>query len=153
MKLLYIFLLLSLITSCTSTKSTIKNIDNSAIKPKVSNNAFEITQYATDSKYGFDADFPVNIGPINQNQEENNVNYFFNALEGRKGEKIIYKRVDTCCPFPTKTDGIGAGTLAVYEVSFEGSDTKQLLYFNIYEKGLIACPKGFSIKKNTTTNK
>lgn len=153
MKSLPILLLILVMSSCTSTKSTLKNIDNSAIKPKVSNNAFEITQYATDSKYGFDADFPVNIGPINQNQEENNVNYFFNALEGKEGEKIIYKRVDTCCPFPTKTDGIGAGTLAVYEVSFEGSNSKQLLYFNTYEKGLIACPKGFSIKKNITTNK
>lgn len=153
MKSFYIILLLSLLTSCTSTKSTLKNIDYSAIKPNVSNNAFEITQYATDSKYGFDADFPINIGPINQTQEEINVGYFFNALEGKNGEKITYKMTETCCPFPTKTDGIGAGTLTIYEVSFEGSTTKKLLYFNIYEKGLIACPKGFSIKKNRETAK
>lgn len=147
MKSLPILLLLLVITSCTSTKSTLKNIDNSAIKPNVSDNAFEITQYATDSKYGFDADFPINIGPINQSQEEMNVSYFFNALEGKNGEKITYQMVDTCCPFPTNTDGIGAGTLSIYEVRFEGNDNKKLLYFNIYEKGLIACPKGFLIKK------
>ncbi|NJM79775.1 MAG: 2-dehydro-3-deoxyphosphooctonate aldolase [Flavobacterium sp.] len=147
MKLLYLTFLLIVITSCTSTKSTIQNIDNSAVKPSVSNNAFEITQYATDSKYGFDADFPINIGPLNQRQEEINIGYFFNAIEGKSGEKLSYKQIDTCCPFPTNTDGIGAGTLSIYEVSFEGTDTKKLLYFNIYEKGLIACPKGFSIKK------
>ena len=36
--------------------------------------------------------------------------------------------------------------LAVYEVSFEGKDKKSTLYFNVYDKGKIMCPKGFSIK-------
>ena len=42
---------------------------------------------------------------------------------------------------------MGAGTIGIYEVTFEGSDKKLTLYFNIYEKGKILCPKGFSIKK------
>ena len=149
MKVFTIILLLIITTACVSTKSTIKNIDTTAVRPPISNNAFEITQYATNSQYAFNADYPVNIGPIKASQEELNVGLFFNALEGKNGEKITYKLIDTCCPFPTETDGVGAGTLSVYEVNFEGKDTKSLLYFNIYEKGLIACPKGFSIKKNS----
>lgn len=153
MKLFNLLILFIFTASCVSTKSTIKNIDNNAIKPKITNNAFEITEYATNPKYGFDPDYPINIGPLKAQQEEQNINYFFNALEGKNGEKISYKMVDTCCPFPAKTDGIGAGTLSIYEVTFEESNIKQQLYFNIYEKGLIACPKGFSIKKNSDTNK
>jgi hypothetical protein len=42
---------------------------------------------------------------------------------------------------------MGAGTLDIYQVTFEGSDKKRLLYINIYEKGKVLCPKGFSIKK------
>ena len=34
-----------------------------------------------------------------------------------------------------------------YEVTFEGSTKKFTMYFNIYEKGVLACPKGFKIKK------
>jgi hypothetical protein len=42
---------------------------------------------------------------------------------------------------------MGAGTLEIYEVSIEGSETKLLLYLNIYEKGKVLCPKGLQIKK------
>ena len=65
----------------------------------------------------------------------------------------VYKKVDTCCPFPTKNSLMGAGTIGIYEVTFEGSNKNITLYFNIYEKGKILCPKGFSIKKITTTDK
>ena len=39
--------------------------------------------------------------------------------------------------------------LTLFEMIQAGrfSDKKILLYFNIYEKGKVLCPKGFSIKK------
>lgn len=45
---------------------------------------------------------------------------------------------------------MGAGTLDIYEITFEPSGKKVRLYFNIFEKGKILCPKGFEI--NTSTN-
>ena len=48
---------------------------------------------------------------------------------------------------------MGAGTIGIYEITFEGSDKKVTLYINIYEKGKILCPKGFSIKKSPEVNK
>lgn len=48
---------------------------------------------------------------------------------------------------------MGAGTIGVYEVMLEGSSKKLTLYFNTFEKGKILCPKGFSIKKSTSTDK
>src|SRR5574343_61316 len=140
-----------LLTSCVSTKSTIKNVDSTAIRPLIKDKAYLITEYASDEKYGYDQDYPINIGFINEKQEDINIQYFFNGLEGPNGEKINYKKVETCCPFPTKNSLMGAGTIGVYEITFEGSQKKITLYFNTFEKGKIVCPKGFIIK--TTTSK
>lgn len=151
----YFFLIMTsfLLTSCISTQSTIRNIDNTAVRPSVKDKAYVITEYATDSKYGYDMNYPINMGYIHERQEDINIQYFFNGLEGPKGQKISFKKADTCCPFPTKNSLMGAGTIGIYEVTFEGSTEKTILYFNIYEKGKILCPKGFSIKKPSTTNK
>ena len=59
----------------------------------------------------------------------------------------MFQKTATCCPFPSDTHGIGAGTLSIYEVELEGTSKKISLYFNIYEKGQIVCPKGLNIKK------
>ncbi|HBK84334.1 MAG TPA: 2-dehydro-3-deoxyphosphooctonate aldolase [Flavobacterium sp.] len=142
------FLLLVLcFSSCVSTKSTIKNIDNEAIKPKIESGSFVFTDYATDKNYGFQPDYPINIGVILEQNEEVYIDYFFNGLSGPNSEKILFKKVDSCCPFPTKNSDMGVGLLSIYEFYFEGSTKKNTLYFNIYEKGKIMCPKGFSIKK------
>jgi hypothetical protein len=150
MKKLNILLFLSIftiVTSCVSTKSTIQNIDNTAIKPPVRNGQFILTESASDSKYGYNQDYPINLGFENEKFSPKNITYFFNALTGPNGEKIEYEKVDSCCPFPSKKNVMGAGTLDIYQVTIEGSDKKILLYINIYEKGKVLCPKGFSIKK------
>lgn len=139
-------------SSCVSIQSTLKNVDNSAIRPSIKDKAYVITEYASDNKYGYDPDYPINIGFIHEKQEDINIEYYFNGLEGPNGEKISYKKVDTCCPFPSKNSLMGAGTIGIYEVSFEGSSKKITLYFNIFEKGKILCPKGFAIKKPVSSN-
>lgn len=146
-KLFFIITIITITSSCISTKSTIRNIDNTAIRPQIKNTMFVITEYATESKYGIDADYPINIGIISDRSEETFVSYFFNGLEGPNGEKIEFKKTDTCCPFPTKHSNMGAGLLSIYEANFVGSNQKQNFYFNIYEKGKIVCPKGYKIKK------
>ncbi len=151
MKYLFSILTALLLTSCVSTKSTLKNVDPTALRPLVKDKAYVITEYASDGKYGYDQDYPINIGNIRENQEDINIAYYFNGLEGPKGEKITYKKVDTCCPFPSKNTTMGAGTLGIYEVTFVGSNKKVTLYFNIYEKGKILCPKGFTIKKTISS--
>ncbi|VXC26023.1 2-dehydro-3-deoxyphosphooctonate aldolase [Flavobacterium sp. 9AF] len=147
MKIIFTIIITTFLYSCTSTKSTIKNIDPNAIRPKIVNNAYVITDYANDNNYGYDPDYPINLGPLSETQEEKNISYFFEALQGPNQEKISYLKTDTCCPFPTNTNNMGAGTLSLYEVTFEGSTNKITLYFNIYEKGQIVCPKGLKIKK------
>jgi hypothetical protein len=152
MKYLFSIATVLLLTSCVSTQSTLKNVNNNAVRPSVKDNAYVITEYAKDNKYGYNQDYPINIGFIHEKQEDINIEYYFNGLEGQKGEKINYKKVDTCCPFPTQNSLMGAGTIGIYEVTFEGSSKKITLYFNIFEKGEILCPKGFSIKKTVSSN-
>lgn len=139
---------LTLFISCISTKSTIQNIDNTAVLPKLYENAFIIEEYANDSKYGFNENYPINLGFYkNENSNTTNIKRFFNGLISKSGETLSYKKIGTCCPYPSKNNGVGAGTLDIYEVSVEGKTNKWLIYINIYEKGKILCPNGFEIKK------
>lgn len=141
------------LTSCMSTKSTIKNIDETAIKPVVKDNAYQIKQYAEEDQYGHDQDYPINIGFIMESSEEKFIGYFFNGLQGPEGETLTYKKMESCCPFPTKNNKVGAGMLSVYEVRWPGVKKPLLLYFNIYERGKILCPKGLTIKNYATTTR
>ena len=42
---------------------------------------------------------------------------------------------------------MGAGTLDLYEIYFDGKTSNKKIYINTFEKGKVLCPKGFSIKK------
>jgi hypothetical protein len=144
--ILFIALLL-IITSCGSIKSSIKNVDNNAPVPVVKNNAFIITQYSKDKKYGYNKDYPINIYYKGTKNDTINQKYFMNALAGPKGEKITYTKLENCCPFPTKNSDMGAGFLDVYELKWEGQKSPVILYLNIYERGLLMVPVGLSLKK------
>lgn len=135
-------------TSCVSTKSTLKNVDDNAPNPKLTaENTFVITQFSTDKRYGYDKDYPINIFFRNSKDESINQQRYLNALAGPKGEKITYTKLESCCPFPTKRSDMGAGFLDVYEVKWEGQKNPILLYLNIYEKGVLMVPVGLSLKK------
>ena len=147
-KIAFVITILLLITSCGSIKSSLKNVDNNAPIPVVGkNNAFIITEYSKDKRYGYEKDYPINIYYRGTKNDTINQKYFFNALAGPKGEKINYTKLENCCPFPTKSSDIGAGFLDVYEVTWDGLKKPLVLYVNIYERGLLLVPVGLSLKK------
>ena len=108
---------------------------------------FVLIAFSKDQKYGYDADYPVNVFYKNAKDENLNAERFLNALAGPKGEKISYSKIESCCPFPTKKIEIGAGFLDVYELKWEGQTKPTKLYLNIYEKGYLVVPVGLSVKK------
>lgn len=135
-------------TSCVSTQSTLKNVDDNAPIPKLTkDNTFVITEYSKDKKYGYDKDYPINVFYRNTKEESLNQERFLNALAGPNGEKITFKKLESCCPFPTKRTELGAGFLDVYEVRWEDQKKPIILYMNIYEKGILMVPVGLSLKK------
>jgi hypothetical protein len=141
-------LLLVLMASCVSTKSTLKNVDEHALIPKISaNNTFVLTELSKDPKYGYDKDFPINVFYKNTKDEHINQQRFLNALAGPNGETITYKKIETCCPFPTKNTEMGVGLLDVYEITWAGQKTPVQLYLNYFEKGALLVPVGLTIKK------
>ena len=146
--ILFVTLLL-LSASCVSTKSTLKNVDDNAPNLVLSkDNTFVITEYSKDKKYGYDADYPINLFFQNTRNEKLNQERFLNALAGPKGEKITFSKLESCCPFPTKRTDLGAGLLDVYELKWEGQKKPVTLYLNIFEKGILMVPVGLSLKKN-----
>ncbi|HYD91794.1 MAG TPA: 2-dehydro-3-deoxyphosphooctonate aldolase, partial [Flavobacterium sp.] len=108
---------------------------------------FIITETSSDDKYGYDADYPVNLGFTTLEKSEINVERFFGALTGPQGQTLTYNKVDTCCPFPSQRNDMGAGLLDIYEVTWDGLATPKRIYINLYEKGHVIAPKGFGIKK------
>lgn len=147
-KLVPYITLLFIATSCVSTQSTIKNIDNNAPTPRlVDNTRFVITEFSKDPKYGYDKDFPVNMFFLTTKNETINPQRFLNALAGPNGENITYTKLESCCPFPASRSEMGAGLLDVYELRWEGQKSPVILYLNIYEKGNLMVPYGLSLKK------
>ena len=136
------------VISCGSIKSSIKNVDDNAPVPQLTTqNTFVLTEYSSDKKYGYDKDYPINVFYQNTKGEDLNAQRFLNALAGPKGEKVFYKKLESCCPFPTKRDPIGAGFLDVYQITWVGLQRPFNLYLNIYEKGKLMVPVGFTAKK------
>ena len=147
-KIILLFSLSALIISCVSTRSTLKNVDDSApVLILTPNNTFDIKLFSTDKKYGYDKDYPINIF-FQTSKSEINQERFLNALAGPKGEKITYAKLESCCPFPTKRSEMGAGFLDVYELKWEGQKKPVILYLNIYEKGILMVPFGLRLRDN-----
>lgn len=137
-----------LLASCVSTKNTIKNIDDGAPTPTLTkDNTFLITDFSTDKKYGYDPDYPVNVFFRNTLNDSINQQRYLNALAGPKGEKIFFKKVETCCPFPSKKSLMGAGYIDIYEVTWVGLRNPLRLYINMFEKGALLVPVGMGLKK------
>ncbi len=148
MKLSFSLVLLTFFTSCVSTKSTLKNVDDNAPIPLLSKeNTFVITAYSKDKKYGYDPDYPINVFYKNSKDENLNAERFLKALAGPNGEKLTFAKLESCCPFPTKKSEMGGGFLDIYELKWEGQINAIKLYLNIYEKGYLLVPIGLSIKK------
>jgi hypothetical protein len=147
-KIIYFIILLSVTVSCVNTKSTLQNVDDTATIPQLSKyNTFVLTAYSKDPKYGYNKDYPINVFYRNTRDESINQERFLNALAGPKGEQINFKKLESCCPFPTKNSEMGAGFVDVYEITWQGQKKPLTLYVNMYDKGLLMVPMGLSLKK------
>jgi hypothetical protein len=93
-KFIALFTLIAIsLTSCVSTKSTLKNVnDNAPIPQLTASNTFVITEFSQDPKYGYNPDYPINV--FYRNTKDININQerFLNALSGPNGEKVFFKK-------------------------------------------------------------
>lgn len=109
---------------------------------------FQLTEPATDPDYGFARTKPVDVGGVPENNGPVNERAFLNALLGPNGEEIGYYRSGSCCHFKTPHGFMNeTGLLDVYKVYVVGSTDTSLIYINMYDKGDLYIPKGFTAKK------
>lgn len=115
--------------------------------PLLDNNSFQLDSVTADETYGYSVDNPIMVGGDWDNAVKNEQR-FLNALLGPNGEAVTYSRLGSCCPFNTPNGIIGnGGLLDRYEVKIKGADKPVILYVNMYDKGVLKAPKGFTYRK------
>jgi hypothetical protein len=146
-KNLFILLIAIVLTSCGSSRKTSSSnaILASSDIPQLTNGvAFVITEKSTDAEYG-SSKKPIKVGGVADSEGPLNERRFLNALAGPNGEEITYDRQGSCCPFDTPNSSFG-GMLDVYIITWKGQDKPMKLYINMYDKGALKIPVGFSAK-------
>ena len=96
MKSQLLIFILSIFTlfSCVSTKSTLKNVDNSLPNPIIKNNVFVLTEQTDDAKDGYDKYYPINVFYMNSYKPTINIERFLNALSGPNNAAITYSKLE-----------------------------------------------------------
>ena len=97
-----------------------------------------------DPTYGYTEANPIKVGGAHEDTGPANERRFLEALRGPRGQKISYERMGSCCPFDTVEGDFGKRLLDVYEVTYSGMQTPVRLYVNMYDRGQLLAPKGFS---------
>ena len=110
-------------------------------------NTFKLTAVSDDASYGFTEQNAVKVGGAKNSEGPVNERRFLNALLGPEGQQITYHRRGSCCPFNSPNGLMGSGLLDIYEVSYEGLDKPLLIYINMYDKGELKAPKGFTFRQ------
>lgn len=149
MKKVILIGILAIVCSCSSTRKVA--VDKQAYSPServlVNNQTFLLTEITTDKTYGFTEKNPVQVGGVDKREGPLNERRFLNALAGPNGEKVIYYRLGSCCPFNTDKGFNGTGLLDNYKVTWEGSKDTVSIYINMYDYGQLKVPVGFTIRK------
>ena len=92
--------------------------------------------------YGLNPENPVMIGGLEKGPERTYA--YFSRLRTSAGQPVQVIRIGSCCRFKTPNARIGDhAALDKYELTSEGSESKTIVYVNIYDVGDIQAIKGF----------
>ncbi|MBX3256087.1 MAG: hypothetical protein KF862_18265 [Chitinophagaceae bacterium] len=107
-----------------------------------------LTETTTDKTYGYAKENPVKTGGSRERSGPVNERRFLNALLGPNGEPIGYFRAGSCCSFKTPNGLLNnMGLLDIYRVWWEGGKDTVSIYINMYDKGDLYIPVGFTARK------
>lgn len=142
--LLILFFTLFLYWGCANTAKNTSGSDFSAVF--LNEETYLLTIQSEDSAYGFTASNPIKVGGYNEESGPRNQRRFMNALLGPGGETVFYARDSSCCGFETPNGILGMGMLDVYNVTWQGSQDTLQVYINMYDKGELKIPVGFTAR-------
>ena len=105
-----------------------------------------LTVQSTDKSYGYTEGNAIKVG--SEGGGPTNERRFLNALLGPNGEEVSYSRSGSCCAFKTPNGMIdNMGMLDRYTVTWTGNSNPITLYLNMYDKGDLQIPVGFTAKR------
>lgn len=143
-----IVILALIVAACASTKTN-SSTGHTRTRPvtMLTGNTYLLTEATQDRTYGYEKNNPVKVGsedgggPLNERR-------FMNALLGPNGEEVWYTRAGSCCQFKTPNGLFGdAGLLDIYRVTWQGSKDTLNIYINMYDKGDLYIPVGFTARR------
>lgn len=140
MKKLVLMLLIFTGLSCASKK----NASAGVVVPRaaVASERATLTGVSTDPEYGLTPNKPVESGGGPSGERA-----YLDALAGPNGETIKYYRAGSCCPVKSENGFMGTAMLDNYKVSYSGSKGEISIYINMYDKGELKAPVGFTVRK------
>jgi len=159
MKRYIIIGLTALLCACTSQKKTPTQSQSADKDPGVGDtrtytveslddNTYLLTEATTDKTYGYTKENPIKTGGSKEKSGPMNERRFLNALLGPGGESIGYFRAGSCCGFKTPNGLMNnMGLLDIYRIWWQGSKDTVSLYINMYDKGDLYIPAGFTARK------
>ena len=115
-------------------------------------NSTQVNQTNTASKnsyYGYTEENPIKLGTGSFSFGEGTANErkYLNTLTGPTGEKISYRRLESCCFFKTSNGYNNGALLEKYEITYAGLKKPIILYLNMFDPGQNKAPHGLKIKK------
>ena len=146
MRKLLILLSALFLVSCYTTRSAGTTQERLPIERELRDDlTFKIVEFSQEETYGHTEENPIKVGGVAEGLK--NERRFLNALAGPNGEKVLYFRIGSCCPFKTKNFQSGVGLLNTYSVSYKGSSKATTLYINMYDADVLKVPVGLTLKK------
>jgi hypothetical protein len=152
-KLIKVFFILLIITSCTSQKKGLVtgagagDTRTSEIE-FIDEDTYFLTVSTKDKTYGYDRSNPIKVGGSKESSGPKNERRFLNALLGPNGEEVQYYRAGICCAFKTPNGMINnTGMLDRYRIFWIGSSDTLDMFINMYDKGDLSVPVGLNAKK------
>lgn len=132
-----------------ATSSTVSSGNTrSQVVEYLSESVYLLKESTADKTYGYQKSNPIKVGGAKKNSGPFNQRSFLNALLGPNGEETTYKRNGSCCPFNTPNSFLNnTGFLDIYEVSWNDSKDKIILYLNMYDEGDLFIPVGLTARK------
>ena len=100
-----------------------------------------------DPRYGYSEDNPIKIGVASFYLARNYPDKYFKSITGPNGQKVIFERIKSCCPFKTVNSSEenyqNVAVLEIYKVTYEGLQKPVYLYINFFDEAKPVAPKGF----------
>lgn len=135
------------ITDLSGLKPTYEHLFSDAYQPLLNENTYQLDSISTDGNYGYTMQNPVMVGGGIESGALNE-RRFFNALLGPDGQEISYVRRGSCCSFVSPDGFMGGGRLDIYDITVPGADKPAVIYINMYDRGALKAPKGFTFRRN-----